>query len=91
VRGSGPSIDRNPSPELLRNSTSPDGRGGTEFAAPFELKSTEAIVARMERSAILEQSSNEKESPRISLRPSRLQVPYSAAVTVLAGTFAPAP
>jgi len=42
VRGSGASIDRNPSPELLRNSTSPDGRGGTELAAPFELKSTES-------------------------------------------------
>src|SRR5437879_8734274 len=28
-----PSIGRNPSPDLLRKSTSPDGRGATEFAA----------------------------------------------------------
>src|SRR6266481_3338626 len=33
VRGSGLSLGRNPSPELLRNSTSPSGRGDAECAA----------------------------------------------------------
>src|ERR1700704_4526010 len=33
VRGYDLSLGRNPSPELLRNSTSPDGRGGAKCAA----------------------------------------------------------